>query len=96
MLHNELDNKFLLSAKKKMLSKTTHYIISDSAVDINKDSVHYVAKLKGNFKRTSFVLSDTRILSGNQEIAFVDYSKNVLPRELHVAIKNPDIKNPVI
>ena len=46
MLHNEFDNKMILCAKKRMLSKTANYIISDFAGDISKDSIHYLGKIK--------------------------------------------------
>ncbi|KAI8901062.1 Tub family-domain-containing protein [Globomyces pollinis-pini] len=89
ILHNEADNSFLLAAKKMLLSKSINYIISDSPDDFSKDSIHYVGKLKANFKRTSFILSDTRSSTSQKtqrELAIINYSKNVLPRELQVAI----------
>lgn len=44
-LYNEINNTFLMSAKKRKL-KTATYIISTSSEDLSKDSKHYVAKLK--------------------------------------------------
>lgn len=42
--------------------------------------------------RTTFILSDTRSPSARKEIALVNYSKNVLPRELKVAISAISIR----
>ncbi len=72
-LHNEANNSFLLAAKKVLLSKQVTYVISDHPEDITKDSPHYVAKLKANFMRTQFILSDTRRPSKPREIACVTY-----------------------
>ncbi|KAJ3260830.1 hypothetical protein HK103_007393 [Boothiomyces macroporosus] len=92
ILHNEQDNSILVSAKRMLLSKSVNYIISDSAEEISKDSIHYVAKLKANFKRTNFILTDVR-KKELKELAIVIYSKNVLPRELQVGIKAMDIEH---
>ncbi|KAJ3371653.1 Tubby- protein 2 [Kappamyces sp. JEL0680] len=91
LLHNEANNGFLLSAKKVLLSKAVTYVISDHPDEISKDSPHYVAKLKANFMRTNFIVSDTRRPSKPREIVCVNYSKNVLPRELKAAISALDI-----
>ncbi|KAL5040177.1 hypothetical protein BDV3_002451 [Batrachochytrium dendrobatidis] len=91
LLYNELEDKFMLSGKKKLISKSVHYIISDSSEDISKDSPHYLAKLKGNFKRNSFIMTDTRSAIKQRELTCVNYSKNVLPRELQVVIPAPII-----
>jgi Tub family len=72
-LHNEANNAFLLSAKKVLLSKAVNYMIFDHPDEINKESPHYVAKLKSNFMRTNFVLSDTRKPTEHQEIGCVQY-----------------------
>lgn len=45
-MFNEVGNKFILSARKKLLSKTSNYAISTSQEVISKDSDHYVAKMK--------------------------------------------------
>ncbi|KAJ3270106.1 hypothetical protein HDV01_000547 [Terramyces sp. JEL0728] len=91
ILHNEQDNSVLVSAKRMLLSKSVNYIISDNADDINKDSIHYIAKLKANFKRTNFILSDVRNRD-LKELSVIIYSKNVLPRELKVGIKAMDVE----
>jgi hypothetical protein len=72
-LYNELDSSFLLAAKRILMSKSINYIISDHADDISKDSTHYVAKLKANFMRTNFTLTDTRSSSRTREIACISY-----------------------
>jgi Tub family len=58
LLHNEIGNKFLLSAKKRMMSKTVNYIISDHPDDISKDSIHYLAKLKYNILTIDRIISE--------------------------------------
>ncbi|KAI8909809.1 hypothetical protein EDD86DRAFT_145787 [Gorgonomyces haynaldii] len=78
MLHNEADNKFMFSAKKRIMSKTPNYIVSDSPGDISKDSIHYVGKIKGNFKRSNFIISDTRNPSKPQEVALVNYVRSLM------------------
>ncbi|KAJ3124515.1 hypothetical protein HK100_011202 [Physocladia obscura] len=91
-LYNEIDDKFLLAARKRKKSTTVNYLISTSMDDLSKDSTHYVAKLKANFQRTNFVLLDARFYNKNtrdkglKELACVSYSKTVLPREINVAI----------
>ena len=91
LLHMEHEDRFVLAAKKKLISTSVYYVISDSAETIQTDSPHYLAKLKGNFKRTRFVLKDQRSSGVQQELACVNYSKNVLPRVLHLAITNADL-----
>jgi hypothetical protein len=90
-LYNELDNSFLLAARRLLMSKSVNYVISDHPDDISKDSPHYVAKLKANFMRTNFTLTDTRSAVRHRELACITYSKNVLPRELHVGISAMEI-----
>jgi hypothetical protein len=90
-LYNELDNSFLLAARRLLMSKSINYVISDHPDDISKDSPHYVAKLKANFMRTNFTLTDTRSPVRHRELACITYSKNVLPRELHVGISAMEI-----
>ncbi|KAJ3231098.1 hypothetical protein HDU81_004039 [Chytriomyces hyalinus] len=91
-LYNEVDDKFVLAARKRIKSKTVSYLISTSMDDLSKDSTHYVAKLKANFQRTNFILYDARFYNKNtnnkglKELACITYSKTVLPRELNVAI----------
>ncbi|KAJ3125337.1 hypothetical protein HK098_000344 [Nowakowskiella sp. JEL0407] len=91
-LYNEADDRFLLAARKTMSSKYVNFVISSSQSEISKDSPHYVAKLKANFQRTTFVLSDARSHKktaenkGLREMACISYSKTVLPREIEVAI----------
>jgi hypothetical protein len=72
-LYNEFDNSILLAAKRILMSKSINYIISDHADDISKDSTHYVAKLKANFMRTNFTLTDTRSVCRQREIACISY-----------------------
>ncbi|TPX72693.1 hypothetical protein SpCBS45565_g00260 [Spizellomyces sp. 'palustris'] len=91
-LYNQVDDTFLLAARKRKKSKSVNYVISTSQVDMSKDSKHYVAKLKANFQRTNFILLDARSYNprasnkGLKELACVSYSKTVLPREMSVAI----------
>ncbi|KAH9268822.1 hypothetical protein BASA83_009109 [Batrachochytrium salamandrivorans] len=91
LLYNEVENTFMLSGKKKLISKSISYIILDSQENLSKDSPHYLAKLKGNFKRNSFIMTDTRGTIKNRELSHISYTKNVLPRELQVAISAPMI-----
>ncbi|KAL2917565.1 hypothetical protein HK105_202850 [Polyrhizophydium stewartii] len=91
LLFNEVENKFLLSARKKLISKSVSFIISDSQEDISKDSPHYLAKLKANYKRNSFILTDARSANKQRDLACVNYSKNVLPRELQVVVSATEI-----
>ncbi|KAJ1343560.1 hypothetical protein BSLG_001829 [Batrachochytrium salamandrivorans] len=46
---------------------------------------------QGNFKRNSFIMTDTRGTIKNRELSHISYTKNVLPRELQVAISAPMI-----
>ncbi|KAJ3177192.1 Tubby- protein 3 [Gaertneriomyces sp. JEL0708] len=91
-LYNQADEQFLLAARKRKKSKSVNYVISNSHVDLSKDSKHYIAKLKANFSRTNFTLYDARSYNpratnkGLRELACVSYSKTVLPREMSVAI----------
>ncbi|KAI9203139.1 uncharacterized protein BJ171DRAFT_443703 [Polychytrium aggregatum] len=91
-LHNETDDAFILAARKRKKSKYVNYLISTSPDDLSKDSKHYVAKLKANFQRTTFVLMDARGYQkgtenkGLKELACVNYSKSALPREMKVSI----------
>ncbi|KAJ3066311.1 Tubby- protein 3 [Podochytrium sp. JEL0797] len=91
-LYNEVDNTFLLAARKRKKSAMVNYLISTSQDDLSKDSTHYIAKMKGNFQRTNFILLDARFYNkttagkGLKEMSCVSYSKTVLPRELSVAI----------
>lgn len=62
-----------MAAKKTLLSKAISYVISDHPDEITKDSPHYIAKLKANFMRTHFTISDTRRPSKPVEIACVSY-----------------------
>jgi len=45
-LYNEVGNKFILAAKKRLKSKCANYLISTSEVDLEKDGTHYIGKLK--------------------------------------------------
>ncbi|KAI8611479.1 Tub family-domain-containing protein [Chytriomyces sp. MP71] len=97
-LYNEVDDKFLLAARKRIKSKTVNYLISTSMDDLSKDSTHYVAKLKANFQRTNFILYDARFYNKNannkglKEMACITYSKTVLPREMSLAVHAPAIE----
>ena len=73
ILHNEVNNSFLLSAKKVLLSKAVNYMIFDHPDESNKESPHYIAKLKSNFMRTNFILTDTRNSNKHQELGCVQY-----------------------
>ena len=73
VLHNEVNNSFLLSARKVLISKAANYMIFNHLDDLSKESTHYVAKLKSNFMRTNFTLSDTRNSARIQEIGYVNY-----------------------
>ncbi|KAI9321149.1 hypothetical protein DFJ73DRAFT_876748 [Zopfochytrium polystomum] len=92
-LYNETDDKFLLAARKRKKSKSVAFLISTSQDDLSKDSAHYVAKLKANFQRTNFILSDARYYNKNaknkglREMSCAIYSKTVLPREMQVAVQ---------
>lgn len=74
----------MLSARKRLLSKSVHYVISDHPEDISKDSIHYLAKLKyifsiyvrANFNRSFFILSDCRAPSSPAQICCVNYVNN--------------------
>ncbi|KAJ1538232.1 Tubby- protein 3, partial [Cladochytrium tenue] len=99
-LYNEADDRFLLSARKRKKSKSVAYVLSTSQDDLSKDSAHYVAKLKANYSRTNFILSDARFYSKNskkkglKDMACTIYSKTVLPREMQVAISTQESEDP--
>nr|KAJ3421346.1 Tubby- protein 1 [Polyrhizophydium stewartii] len=77
LLFNEVENKFLLSARKKLISKSVSFIISDSQEDISKDSPHYLAKL--NMQESGFstdIMADLKSKSTNKLL----FLKNKTPR----------------
>jgi hypothetical protein len=45
-MYNEADNNFMLGAKKRVMSKTPHYILSSNKNDLSKESGSYVGKLR--------------------------------------------------
>lgn len=66
--HLELPNggyQFLLSARKRVKTATSSYIISTSADDVSRHSNSYIAKLRSNFVGTGFSMYLTGGASGS-------------------------------
>lgn len=78
-LHNDIDNSFILSARKRKKAALTTYVISDSIEETSKNSSHYLGRLKGNFGRNTFILCDARSYTPSnpdapmKELACVQY-----------------------
>ncbi len=49
-------DKFLLAAKKRPKQKTSNYLISASAEALDRDSEHFLGKLRSNFVGTGTLL----------------------------------------
>lgn len=93
-LHNEADDEILLVAKKRKKLQSVHYVICTDTDSICKESKEYVAKLRANFSRCEFVLSDARDCGTSitlREEALIQYTKTVRPREMRVGIRSPNI-----
>lgn len=50
---------FLMAARKRRKSKSSHYLISLDAHDMVRQSASYCGKLRGNFLGTEFTMLDT-------------------------------------
>ena len=78
-MHNDIDNSFILSARKRKKSALVTYVISDSIEETSKNSSHYLGRLKGNYGRNTFILCDARNYAASnpdgplKEVACVQY-----------------------
>ncbi|KAG5182204.1 hypothetical protein JKP88DRAFT_257776 [Tribonema minus] len=84
-------DKFLMCSKRRPNNKTSNYIISMRAGDLNRGSPNYLGKLRANFIGTEFQIFDhganpRDLLAGNfghpeqarSELGVVLYASNVL------------------
>lgn len=83
-LYMKEGDRFLLAARKRSGQKTSNYIISNDADDLERDSSSFMGKLRSNFIGTEFVVYDnganpkemkksSNKLRLRQEIAIVNY-----------------------
>jgi hypothetical protein len=102
-MYQQTGDIMMLSAKKRSGSKTTNYLMSLSANDMNRDGESFFGKLRSNLVGTEFRMfgrgenpekkkgiADTEV---RQDLGIVLYEKNVLvnkgPRKMTVAIPDP-------
>lgn len=90
---NEMDQKFLLAARKRKKAKYPHYILTTDQDNLTKTSRGYVAKVKADASGLAFTIMDARSYSlakekkGLRDLAAVTYNKATLPHQMRVAIK---------
>lgn len=98
-------DRFLLAGKKRPKQKTSNYLISTDATDLDRDSASFIGKLRSNFVGTEFVVYDDGCnpkearkssKSVRHELASCTYASNVFgsrgPRKMkvHVPRVGPD------
>ncbi|XP_055973762.1 tubby-related protein 3 [Sorex fumeus] len=92
---------FVLAARKRKKSKTSNYLISTDPIDLSREGLSYIGKLRSNLMGTKFTIYDHGVnpnkSSGRvekcymrQELAAISYETNVLgfkgPRKMSVII----------
>eukprot|EP00884_Botryococcus_braunii_P018335 jgi/Botrbrau1/5185/Bobra.0172s0055.1 len=101
-LFMESGQRFLLAARKRKKTTSSHYVISHDEQDISRNSDNYCGKVKSNFMGTEFVALDNgskpgSLTSGSHlrtELAAVTYEYNLLgtkgPRRMTLALPKVD------
>lgn len=93
-------DRFLLAGKKRAKQKTSNYLISRDAEDLNRDSESFIGKLRSNFVGTEFTIYDSGVspdeakkkpgMPVRKEIACCTYASNVFgsrgPRKMRVFV----------
>lgn len=92
---------FVLAARKRKKSKTSNYLISTDPIDLSREGLSYIGKLRSNLMGTKFTIYDHGVNPNKsngrvekcymrQELAAISYETNVLgfkgPRKMSVII----------
>ena len=88
-----MNNKFLLSARKRKKQKKSNYLISLDEEDLAKNSGNYYGKVKSNFVGTEFIMHDkgvkpadaeqTPVANLRKEYGVILYDTNVVSTHAH-------------
>eukprot|EP01105_Mastigella_eilhardi_P017829 TRINITY_DN4109_c3_g1_i1.p1 TRINITY_DN4109_c3_g1~~TRINITY_DN4109_c3_g1_i1.p1 ORF type:complete len:615 (-),score=217.02 TRINITY_DN4109_c3_g1_i1:75-1868(-) len=96
----ETTNQFIVSARKRRLSRTSNYLISLDQADLARASTNYVGKLRSNFLGTDFIMYDNgdspkyHTDTARAELVAVTYTANPVgvlgPRKMTVLVPTRD------